>query len=417
MWTLDRPAPSVAQAAEPSWNVSGASAPIIPDRPTSRAACRLCSSTSLLPYLDLGEQPLANALRDHDDTSEEFRAPLVIQACLHCTLSQLSVVVDPALLYSHYVYYSGVNPVWHKHCADLCDTLEPLHGKFVLEIASNDGTFLKECDRRGAAILGVEPASNFLACGYPLVSAFWSADVARRRVILGKVDYLVAQNVLGHVDDVHNFMEGIALALAPEGRAIIEVPYLLDLLRNNAFDTIYHEHLSYWTVMALQKLAAAHGLTVNGVARLPDIHGGSIRAFLSHDKLEGRSVRRMLSVEGECLVAGAYKEFAERVQDVIQRVDRQMPAFGYGAAAKATVLLNLLKHPPMVVYDDTPAKQGKRMPGIGVPIYSPTGAEFKALRELAILPWNWADELMRRAREHGFTGRFFAPLPEPRWRD
>ena len=415
MLVTEPTAPSAAQAVEPSWSVSGASAPVTPVRPTDRTTCRLCGSTSLLPYLDLGCQPLANALRDPADTREERRIPLCIQACLYCTLSQLTEVVDPALLYSQYAYYSGVNPAWHTHCASLADTLEPLEGKFVLEIASNDGTFLKECDRRGAAILGVEPAGNFLTCGYPLVSAFWTHDVALRATILGKVDYLVAMNVLGHVDDVHNFMAGIALALAPEGRAIIEVPYLLDLLRNNAFDTVYHEHLSYWTVTALCRLATDHGLTVNGVARLPDIHGGSLRVFLSRNGLQGRSVRRLLGAESAYLVSSVYQEFAARVWDLIRRIDAAMPVFGYGAAAKTTVLLNLLKHPPVVVYDDSPQKQGKRMPGVGVLISSPTGAAFTAVRELAILPWNWADELMRRAREHGFTGRFFVPLPEPRW--
>ena len=405
-----------AQAATPNLSVSGASEPSTPARHTSRATCRVCGSTNLLPYLDLGAQPLANALRSPDDTTEELRIPLCIQACSRCKLSQLTEVVNPALLYSDYPYFSGVNLAWHTHCASLADALEPLDGKFVLEVASNDGTFLKECDRRGAWTLGVEPSSSFLGCGYPLLTAFWTPEIALKPTILGKVDYLVAQNVLGHVDDVHGFIEATALALAPEGRAVIEVPYLVDLLQNNAFDTIYHEHLSYWTITALKRLVAEHGLTINGVARLP-VHGGSIRAFISRNRLEGRSVSRLVALEDQHLTEQVYKNFARHTWELVKEIDREIPAFAYGAAAKATVLLHLLRHPPMAVYDDNPRKQGRRMPGIGAPIYAPTGAEFRALRELAILPWNWADQLMDRARYLGFTGRFFVPLPRPTWRE
>src|SRR3990167_833320 len=154
---------------------------------TEHTHCRVCDSDKLLPYLDLGVQPLANALRDPADTSDELRVPLAVQACLLCGLSQLTHVVDPKVLYSNnYPFYSGANPAWHTHCASLCDTLEPLDGKFVLEIGSNDGTLLAEADRRGATTLGIEPARNFTACGYPVIADFWSSAAAKRSSVRGK---------------------------------------------------------------------------------------------------------------------------------------------------------------------------------------------------------------------------------------
>ena len=379
---------------------------------TEHTTCRVCQHQTLMPYLDLGMQPLANALIGSEDKEPPLRAPLAIQACPECGLSQLTVVVDPNILYRDYPYTSGVNPAWKAHCQALADELL-LEGKFVLEVASNDGTFLKTCASRAARVLGVEPASNFQG-GYPCREAFWGADIAADPAIIGQVDYLVAQNVLGHVHDVHDFMEGVALALSPTGRAIIEVPYLLDLLKHTAFDTIYHEHLSYWTVGALRHLAAAHGLKVNGVMRLRKVHGGSIRAHFSRDRYTSVSTFRLhCQEERRTLTTDTYHAFANRVRITIERIDAEMPTHGYGAAAKATVLLNLLTNRPGVVFDDNAGKWGKRIPGTETIVGDPVG--MKDCDALAILAWNWADVLMERARARGFTGRFFIPLPEPRW--
>jgi novobiocin biosynthesis protein NovU/D-mycarose 3-C-methyltransferase len=369
--------------------------------------------------LDLGEQPLANDLREPGAPAAP-RYPLRLLACPDCKLGQLSHVVSPTVLYSRYVYYSGANPAWHAHCASLCDALGPLDGKLVLDVASNDGTFLAEADRRGARTLGVEPARNFALCGYPVIAEYWGATVASRDAVRGKVDVLTACNVLGHVDDAHDFMEGVRLALASDGRAVIEVPTLGQLLATNAFDTIYHEHLSYWSVTAVQRLALLHELKLLHVEPIA-VHASS-RFWLASTGKADHTVWTALRAEGAGLpkdqLANGFAMWREQIRRTTATIDGDMTYCdaAYGAAAKTAVLYGQLSVYPPIIYDDSPHKHGKLVPGTDV-VIQPTPASLADVTTLAITAWNWAPQLMERARGLGFRGRFYVPLPEPRWID
>ena len=380
----------------------------------------MCGAGRLYTYLDLGQQALANALRDPDDAiSEELRVPLRLQACMTCKLSQLSHVVPKEWLYTTYAYRSGVSEGWRQHCASLAETYAR-PGALTLDIASNDGTLVREFAKRGCDAMGVEPSESFADCAYNRVTAWWTRAEVARLALVGKVDVLTAQNVLGHVDDVQDFVGAIADALAPNGVAIVEVPYLGDLLDSLAFDTIYHEHLSYWSVTALHTLAKAHGLHVNDVRFLRNVHGGSIRAMLSKSGGQSETVVGALTDELHDLKRNAYLKFSARVTtriaDICEELLAATPYVGYGAAAKASVMLQCMdvRAYPREVYDQNPAKWERKIPGTNVLIVpEPHMPRFAG--PLVIFAWNWADSIIPRLRKQGYRGAIFVPLPRPRW--
>lgn len=385
---------------------------------TLRRGCRVCGSLRLTPYLDFGLQPLANSLRTPDaPLRSEYRAPLKVVACPQCKLSQLTYVVPREVMYTNYVYRSGTSPAWRTRCAELAaQYAKP--GAHVVEIASNDGTLLREFAARGCLTLGVEPATDF--AGEGVLTEFWSAKLAGQ---LPPADVLVAQNVLGHVDDVHDFMEGIATALAPNGLAIIEVPYLGKLFDNLAFDTVYHEHLSYWSVTALKTLAEAHNLVLVDVQPQP-VHGGSIRVLLARSGRPRDVVTRYLVAEHEDFRRQTYLNFSARVTRRIADISEALSEreyLGYGAAAKTSVMLGCLdvRSFPRAVIDETPGKHGLRIPGTQVPIVAPlSAAEWRALDvPLVIFAWNWASDIIPRVRRAGFTGPILVPNPRMQWHE
>lgn len=397
---------------------------LTPKRPlayTARKTCRVCGSGELFPYIRLGMQPLANALRAPDARGKELRVPLTVAACPRCKLSQLTHVVSRDVLYKDYVYYSGANPSWKYYCAELAHRYGS-PGMLVMDIASNDGTLLKEFAERGCTVRGIEPATNFADCGVPTISAYWSAETARQLRI--KADVITAQNVLGHVDDVHDFMEGIVIALKDDGVAVIEVPYLLDLFDACAFDTIYHEHLSYWTMTALTWLADKFNLVVRDV-HLVSVHGGSLRVELTKTGKRGDSVLGLLAAELHDINRRTYLQASERITQRLAAINRELAPFdrdfvGYGAAAKATVMINSLdvRAYPRIVYDDSPHKYGKLIPGTRIPIEAPPDwhdLDANWHDPLVIFAWNWSKALTNRIRSRGFRGPIFVPLPEPRW--
>lgn len=389
-------------------------------RISERRACRVCGRGNLLSYLDLGVQPLANDLREPNELNPRVCAPLVLQSCASCKLSQLSHVVPKEVLYAGtYAYSSGVSAGWHAHCDALAGEYARM-GRFVIDIAANDGTLLGKFTAHGAKVLGVEPSLSFVGLAYQKLSAFWTRKLVESNDLIGRADLIIAQNVLGHVDDVHDFMEGIKQALAPAGRAIIEVPYLLSLFASCAFDTIYHEHLSYWTVTALKTLADAHGLVLTDVQRL-SVHGGSLRAIFAHEGTPSAAVTEMLALEQRDLKRPTYMSFSARATRAMAAINDALlsavPYAGFGAAAKCTVLLNTLdiRAYPRVVYDETPDKQGKHVPGTRVPIEAPP-TDWSAVHEpIAVFAWNWSDVIIRKLRDAGYAGDIFVPLPKPRW--
>lgn len=382
---------------------------------TRRHTCRVCGNDKLFPYLNLGAQPLANALRTLDDPREDERVPLYVRACPNCKLSQLSHVVNPATLYSHdYVFYAGQSKAWRTHCARLAD-VHAAPSKFVVDVAANDGALLQEFAARGCRVLGVDPAANFGAIN--VVTAFWTDALAHTADFAGKVDVLCATNILGHVDDVHDFVKGIATALAPNGYAIIEVPYLVDMLDALTFDLVYHEHLSYWSVSALAMLTKANGLTLTDVTRV-NVHGGSIRAILKRSGTASPAVTKLLVDEHHDLRRAAYLRFSERVSARMAQLNvwakALTPYIGFGAAAKATVLLNTLSVEayPTLIVDDNPRKQGHRIPGTRVPILAASSWPDEP-GPVVIFTWNQAEAVGRELRRAGYRGSVHAPFPVP----
>ena len=390
-------------------------------RASERRVCRVCGRTNLFRYLDLGMQPLANAFREFDaPLSDEFRVPLVLQACPQCKLSQLTHVVPKELLYTTYAYSSGVNRAWHTHCEGLAQRFAR-PGAFVIDIASNDGTLLSKFAALGCETLGVEPSTSFPATAtYNKVTQWWTRSAVERLSLIGIADVITAQNVLGHVDDVHDFMAGIASALKPTGVAVVEVPHLVKLLSNGVFDTVYHEHLSYWTVTALSALCDAHGLVVQDVQHL-DVHGGSIRVVIGKEKRITRAVETVLVDEAHLLRKPTYLTFSTRATRTMATINEELqgaaPYYGLGAAAKTTVLLNTLdvRALPCAVFDSTPVKQHLRVPGTQVPVLPEPHDWSKVDGPVAIFCWNWWQSALAKMQAAGYRGQVFVPLPKPRW--
>jgi SAM-dependent methyltransferase len=402
-----------------------------------RETCRVCGTELPAPYLDLGMQPLANALRAPHDRSPERHAPLQVVKCPTCHLSQLTIVVEPDVLFHRdYPFASGTSRAWHVHCAALavaCGyTTTP---RFVIDVAANDGTQLIYFKREGWDVLGVDPAhvptvlvgtgGHEVHATVPFVHCFWSEKIAAETVTVhGPADLIVAQNVLGHVDDPIAFLKACKRALSPTGRVVIEVPHVGALLDQVAFDTVYHEHLSYWSLPPLEMAAEAAGLVVVDVEQLT-VHGGSRRYWLARQPhpvstkvIEERTWDEALGTDEP------YREFMMRTRERLSLVTELLRSVGgkrlwaYGASAKGAVMLNALRLVendvwPTRIVDDTPAKEGLLVPGVGIRVMK-TPDSLALVDVLWLLSWNWVDALMRRAREHGFRGQFLVTHPVPR---
>ncbi len=402
---------------------------------TRISACRACGHANLLPVLDLGSMPLANALLPPSGSIEsEPRFPLELVHCPSCSLIQITETIPPEQLFGDYVYFSSYSRTMLDHAQRLAELLiDRFHltkDSLVIEAASNDGYLLQYFVERGVPVLGVEPAANVAEVArkvrnVPTRTEFFGADLSRRLRSEGKqADVVIGINVLAHVPDLNGFVEGIRTVLKPGGAAVIEVPSAMDLFAHAEFDTIYHEHLFYFSLKALRALFSRHGLRIIDVERLR-IHGGSLRIYAVSDgaaSVSGRVEEELSAEEG----SEDFSSFAARVK----AVRTEIPAFlksrrnagrrvaAYGAAAKGAVLMNycgLGTDLVEFVVDRNPAKQGKRMPGTHQPIYDP--AELLARRpdDLLILPWNIADEIVNQERVFASAGgKFIVPAPEIR---
>lgn len=389
-------------------------------------ACRLCGSTDLWEFFTLGEQPLANDLVPPDRLNQpDFRAPLAVMRCDDCSHVQLTYTVAPQLLFSDYRFVSGTTAGWHAHCDRLAAQLTAKHGSgFVIDIGANDGTLLTKFSNRGWRTLGIDPANNLpIAPSVRMECCEWGLATANRLAFThGRADVIIAQNVLGHVDDPVDFLRGIRSMLTPHGAAYVEVPDLRQLLKTCAFDTIYHEHLSYWSLLSFSKAAKRAGLVVTNTQLLPAIHGGSLRFTVQHEGHTSLSLGwRLLSDYRALHTRAPFEKFQAQVEERLKAIGAlfaaaEGPFWGYAASAKATVLLNALQQRgvrmPDQIVDDTPGKQGLYVPGVRVPIVKPEAME--TCETLVLLAWNWADELKRRAVALGFRGAFLIPMPEPR---
>lgn len=411
------------------------------------SACRVCGNTALVPVLDLGEQPFANNLRAPTDRRPEPTAPLSLLWCSDCGLSQLSVVVDPDVLYSGYRFRSGVSRAWHVHCEEFAkEVYAQGNPRFVIDIAANDGcqlAYIRKHSYSGgeaARVLGVDPsglvpmlvgtAQHEVPADLPIVQGFWDASIATKIVEQhGTADLIVAQNVVGHVDDVRLFFYLCGYALAEHGRLAVEVPHVADMMRGVAFDTIYHEHVSYWSTKPIQRAAASAGLKLVRVQWL-NVHGGSRRFWFApknSDTQPDDTVQHSLDLDEKDGLSDprTYEDFAGRVRSNLCLTQKGLRAlegqgkrvWAYGASAKGTVYLNALKARgntvwPEVIIDETPDKQGFLSPGVNIPI-RPFPESFVGCDVLWLLSWNWATELKARARARGFQGQFLVALPSP----
>ena len=405
---------------------------------TPCTSCRSCGSTSLMPVLDLGEQPLANSYPAVDATDPEPRFPLAVMCCRECTLVQLTGTVDPQIMFDDYAYFSSYSDTMvsamEQLAKRLTDSLRLGPDDVVVEIASNDGYLLKHYAALDVPVLGVEPAANVARvaqdAGIRTVVEYFSAALGSRLAADGlAASVLHANNVMAHVPDINDFVAGIRAVLRRDGTAVVETPYLGAFVADTEFDTIYHEHVFYYSLTAVARLAHAHGLVVTDVERLP-IHGGSLRLFLRREGAGAVSdaVTSLLAEEGRAGIGGDdyYRDFARRVADVRHRTREMLLAekakgariAAYGAAAKGTVLLNHFDIDEALVdfvVDRSPHKQGRRMPGIGIPIREPSALVDERVDLVLLLAWNFAEEIIeQQAAFRDAGGRFLVPIPEPR---
>jgi SAM-dependent methyltransferase len=364
--------------------------------------------------------------------------PLHVRICDSCFLVQLRAYVPPEEIFTEYAYFSSYSTSWLEHArryADMISERLPLgRDKLVVELGSNDGYLLQAFVERGIPVLGIEPAGNVAEVaverGVPTVVAFFGADTARRLAAEGRrADLLVANNVLAQVPDLNDFVAGMRLLLAPGGVATIEVPHLLRLLDRNQFDTIYHEHYSYFSLGTLQRILSAHGLTIFDVEEL-STHGGSMRVYAAHADGHGvpadDSVADLLAREDAAGLSTPepYASFAARVEETKRRLLEVLISIkregksvaGYGAPGKGNTLLNYCGiRGDLVDYtvDRNPYKQGRFLPGTHIPIAHPSKIAERRPDFILILPWNLKDEIIEQlsfVRDWG--ARFIVPIPE-----
>ena len=399
--------------------------------------CRSCRGTDLSVFLSLGDLPLSDGLIAADDLErKEPRYPLDVAFCPDCTLVQILETVPPEQLFgADYPYFSSFTDTLLEHSAANVQARiaeQQLDGSsLVVELASNDGYLLQYYQARGIPVLGIDPAPGPVAAarkrGIETLQAFFGRDLAARLAADGRrADVIHANNVLAHVADTNGFVAGIGVLLKEDGVAVIEAPYVKELIDHGEFDTIYHEHLCYFSVTALAQLFRRHGLSLNRVEPL-EIHGGSLRLFVGRRSQPDRSVGEYLQAEQASGMARLeyYSDFSSRVERIrsdllalLERLRRGGARIaGYGAAAKGTILLNFSGIGPEVlgfVADRNVHKQGRYIPGVRLPIAPPARILEDQPDYLLILPWNFKEEIMEQQSEYRRRGgRFIVPVPQP----
>jgi SAM-dependent methyltransferase len=399
-------------------------------------ACRFCHAPLTETFVDLGEMPLANSYVSDAEAMNERLLPLHVCVCGSCLLVQVTDTVSPGELFSDYAYFSSFARSWVEHARRYAQTTIARYGlgadSLVVEVASNDGYLLQHFQERNIPVLGVEPAVNVAAAatakGIPTEIAFFGAETARRLAGAGqRADLMVANNVLAHVPDILDFAEGFAVLLKPEGIATFEFPHVLNLIRGMQFDTIYHEHFSYLSLLVVERAFAAAGLKAIDVQEIPT-HGGSLRLFAARQESSHRPADSLDRLRAKEIAAGlggleGYRGFAKRVADIkqeflsflagVKAAGKTMAA--YGAAAKGNSFLNYCcvgRDDIACVFDRSPAKQGKLLPGSHIPIVGPERLSEVRPDYLLILPWNLAAEIQEdQAILRSWDGKFVTAIP------
>ena len=406
----------------------------------TRSDCRICHSTNIEKYLDFGEMPLAGGFLTKEQLKEEQLFPLNVYYCKNCTASEVLDIVPREILFKQYFYMSSATKTLSEHFERFAKEIKEKYLKnrrgLVLEIGSNDGILLKPLMDLGVNALGVDPALNVVRIaeekGCRVVKEFFTPEVAEKiSKKEGQAEIITASNVFAHVDDMDELMKAIKIMLAEEGTFVIEVHYVLDLVKKMQYDTIYHEHFSYYTVKSLQRLFERYGMEIFKVERIP-IHAGSIRVFSRNKRKRNKAIERQVkALLEEEKKAGlhsfnAYVEFAEKVKkqknqlnSILSKLKKEgKKIVGYGAAGRGNTLLNYCKigrETLDYVVDASPLRQNKFIPGMHIPIVAPEKMRESPPDYALLLAWSYFNEVMKKEQEFlKKGGKFVIPLPRPR---
>jgi 2-polyprenyl-3-methyl-5-hydroxy-6-metoxy-1,4-benzoquinol methylase len=401
--------------------------------------CRLCDHNLTTTFVDLGMSPLANDYLPVEALGKmEPFFPLHAFVCDNCHLVQVEAFETPERIFSDYAYFSSYSKSWLDHARLFCNAARERFNltakSLVVEVASNDGYLLQYFQQAGIPVLGIEPAANVAKIaetkGIPTISRFMGASLANELVSEGKqADLLVGFNVFAHVPALLDFVTGLSKMLRPDGTLCLEFPHLLRLMEQRQFDTIYHEHFSYFSLLTASRVLADHGLAVFDVEEMPT-HGGSLRLFACFDAV---AAQRMTAAPARIIAeelakhldkTETYRNFAPQVWAVKRNLlrfligarDQGKQVVGYGAPAKGNTLLNFCGiREDLMTYtvDLNPHKQGRFLPGTHIPIYPPERISKTKPDYVVILPWNLRDEVISQMDHvRGWGGRFVVPLPE-----
>jgi SAM-dependent methyltransferase len=401
--------------------------------------CRFCGEPLTTTLIDLGVMPLANSYVTSAQAGNERLFPLHLRVCSGCLLVQASDSVPPDAIFSNYAYFSSVTDSWVEHAQRYTEAaiarfkLDP--SSLVIEVASNDGYLLQHFQKRGIPVLGIEPAANVARAaierGIATEIAFFSTAVAKRLAARGnQADLMPANNVLAHAPDIRDFVAGFAILLKPDGVATFEFHHVLNLIRDTQFDTIYHEHFAYLSLLVIERVFAETGLKAIDVEEI-QTHGGSLRLYAarrdsSHVPAPSLDYLRAKEKRASLDQLDGYSGFAKPMESmkasflrfVTQARTEGKKVAAYGAAAKGNTFLNychVTKEDIVCVFDRSPAKQGKFLPGSHIPILAPARLTDIKPDYLVILPWNLETEI--RAANAALTtwgGRFVVAVPQLR---
>lgn len=401
--------------------------------------CRFCKTELQHTFADLGMSPFSNSyVKPEERNRAEAFYPLHTYVCSRCFLVQLEEFKSPDQIFSDYAYFSSYSQSWLEHCKKyvemMIDRFHFNENSFITEIASNDGYLLQYFVERGVPVLGIEPAANVaevaIEKGIRTVVEFFSRTTARSLLVnfSHKADLILGNNVLAHVPDINDFVGGLKIFLADNGVITFEFPHLLQLIRHSQFDTIYHEHFSYLSLLSVEKIFAQQGLELFDVEELPT-HGGSIRIFAQHATGPQQLQQRLIDLRRAEADAGldrieTYTDFSKKIvrikSDLLEFMLTQQrqgkKIVGYGAPAKGNTLLNYCgigpEYLPFTV-DLSPHKQGTLLPGTRIPVYAPERIIAEKPDFVLILPWNLREEIMRQMEQvRSWGGRFVVPIPQ-----